>query len=152
MNYEFHLHAHKHALSSSLSKPQPTNKNSDINECKPPTVISAFVWDKDVLGKDFLGQVVLPLGDLIPNNHCSFLYEEMPSSWYTLEESPLRRRQSRKLAVSGELCLRIGWLLPLNISAGAAFIDLDFWNAVRKQYAYLQSNEDRFRHGFYLIC
>ncbi|ORX46632.1 hypothetical protein BCR36DRAFT_372095 [Piromyces finnis] len=76
----------------------------------PTDFLYVSVWDKDMIGKDFLGKTKFPLIDLLPinseegsRNVVMFDDEDNEPIWY-----PLKQRKSRE-KVSGEILLKIGY-------------------------------------------
>jgi len=83
----------------------------------PTDFLYISVWDKDMIGKDFLGKVRFPLIDLLPQtgeegsrNVVMFDDEDNEPIWY-----PLKQRKSRE-KVSGEILLKIGYTGSFNQS------------------------------------
>ncbi|ORX87751.1 hypothetical protein BCR32DRAFT_215001 [Anaeromyces robustus] len=79
----------------------------------PTDFLNISVWDKDMIGKDFLGKTRFPLIDLLPKEEGSrnvvmFEDEDNEPIWY-----PLKQRRSRE-KVSGEILLKIGYTGAFN--------------------------------------
>jgi len=81
----------------------------------PTDFLYVSVWDKDMIGKDFLGKTKFPLIDLLPQNTeegsrdvVMFDDEDNEPIWY-----PLKQRKSRE-KVSGEILLKIGYTGSFN--------------------------------------
>jgi len=84
----------------------------------PTDFLYVSVWDKDMIGKDFLGKVKFPLIDLLPyseddgNNRNVVMFDDPDNEpiWY-----PLKQRKSKE-KVSGEILLKIGYCGTFNQS------------------------------------
>jgi len=83
----------------------------------PTDFLYISVWDKDMIGKDFLGKTKFPLIDLLPHsteegsrNVIMFDDEDNEPIWY-----PLKQRRSKE-KVSGEILLKIGYSGTINES------------------------------------
>ncbi|KAG4108455.1 hypothetical protein H8356DRAFT_918105 [Neocallimastix lanati (nom. inval.)] len=81
----------------------------------PTDFLYVSVWDKDMIGKDFLGKTKFPLIDLLPHNNeegsrnvVMFDDEDNEPLWF-----PLKQRRSKE-KVSGEILLKIGYTGNIN--------------------------------------
>jgi len=81
----------------------------------PTDFLYVSVWDKDMIGKDFLGKTKFPLIDLLPHNEeegsrnvVMFDDEDNEPIWF-----PLKQRRSKE-KVSGEILLKIGYTGTIN--------------------------------------
>ncbi|KAJ3043986.1 hypothetical protein HDV00_003513 [Rhizophlyctis rosea] len=71
--------------------------------------IQLTVWDKDILGKDFLGQLALPLADLVHlAGATSFDDPNNKEVWH-----PLNMRTPRDV-ISGDVCIKMGFVGELD--------------------------------------
>ncbi|KAI8078018.1 C2 domain-containing protein [Gilbertella persicaria] len=77
---------------------------------KTPTLLSFTVWDKDTIGRDFLGEVSIPFKNIFDRNNQG-ISDGIPrnyndpnnySAYYQLA------KRSEKNNVSGDLCLKFG--------------------------------------------
>lgn len=75
--------------------------------------IDITVWDKDYIGSEYLGHIVIPLCDLCPNlnspeaSYEHLYYEKAEPLWYPLEDD-----QTMQSHITGEICLKMGWSNP----------------------------------------
>jgi phosphatidylserine decarboxylase len=76
----------------------------------PTDFLYISVWDKDIIGKDFLGKTKFPLIDLLPHNNDEgarniVMFDDVDNEpvWF-----PLKQRRCRE-KVSGEILLKIGY-------------------------------------------
>ena len=77
-------------------------------------MLSIQAYDKDVVGRDFMGQLEIPLSDFCPDvsdtsdasvNH--LIFDTAEPTWYLLGQN-----QIHSSVISGEIQLRIGWEKP----------------------------------------
>ncbi|CAO3619168.1 unnamed protein product [Cunninghamella echinulata] len=78
---------------------------------KIPTLINITVWDRDMFGRDFLGEVNIPFKNIFDRNAggsidgCARHYSdpENQSAWYNLS------KRTEKNNVTGEIAIRFGF-------------------------------------------
>lgn len=71
--------------------------------------IKCVVWDKDLFGKDFLGQIVIPISSLIQLCGSLFHAEQANTSFW----QPLAKRNPKE-HISGTVHFKIGFLQPVS--------------------------------------
>lgn len=74
----------------------------------PTDILHISVWDKDMIGKDFLGKMNFPLIDLLPQNDGKrevIMFDSADNTpvWY-----PLKQRKANE-RITGEILLKIGY-------------------------------------------
>lgn len=68
--------------------------------------LSIECWDKDKIGKDYMGQLDLELTSFFDQNG-AIVWEKAEPAWYKLES-----KRPKHPKITGELFLKIGWLVP----------------------------------------
>ncbi|EJD41855.1 hypothetical protein AURDEDRAFT_115297 [Auricularia subglabra TFB-10046 SS5] len=78
------------------------------------TLLEIVVWDKDFVGKDYLGEVSLPASRWFERNAGGMNFERAESFWVDLD---LQSSRTKHKAASGSVHLRIGFVHPTNTVA-----------------------------------
>ncbi|RIA83236.1 phosphatidylserine decarboxylase-domain-containing protein [Glomus cerebriforme] len=103
----------------------------DLN--KSPSEIHFTCWDKDVFGRDYLGEIFVSLDKLWENNgHISFDDEFNLPQWYSLTTT--RKNED----VSGQILIKIGLRDKDNKS-----LDAREWNSIWRKMNNLSINEEQ---------
>ncbi|KAI8050436.1 C2 domain-containing protein, partial [Syncephalis plumigaleata] len=102
---KFKLGEQKHSTHVCLETLSPTwDDKFDLvlPVSKPPTHLVIVCWDKDRFGRDFMGEIKIPIADLFMRNGRPRLFENNGPQWYKLETRG-------KEVVSGEIQLHWGF-------------------------------------------
>ncbi|KZV84933.1 hypothetical protein EXIGLDRAFT_699978 [Exidia glandulosa HHB12029] len=77
------------------------------------TLLEIVVWDKDIIGKDYLGEIAIPASKWFERNHAAMHFERAESFWIDLD---LRSSRSKNKTASGSVHLKIGFVHPSDSS------------------------------------
>ncbi|CAG8598451.1 8151_t:CDS:10 [Ambispora gerdemannii] len=96
-------------INKNLSPRWDASFDTSLNSQNPPSDILFTCWDKDVFGKDFLGEVKVPLQQHWKDSEIGYNAPGNKPKWYALENT-----SRPKETISGEISIRIGLIDPDN--------------------------------------
>ncbi|CAG8434726.1 9000_t:CDS:10 [Scutellospora calospora] len=119
-----------HVVNKNLNPEWDATFCHKIDPQHPPSEIHFTCWDKDIFGKDYMGEIIIPLERFCEKGHIGYNDELNTPQWYPL----ISHRQNEK--VSGEVNIKIGFVDKDN-----DFLDSREWISIWKQMHHLSITE-----------
>ncbi|CAG8454463.1 1996_t:CDS:10 [Dentiscutata erythropus] len=101
-----------------------------VNPAHPPSEIHFTCWDRDLFGRDYMGEISIPLDKFCEGGHIGFTDPSNTRHWYPLLS--MRKKEN----VSGEVLIKVGFVDNDN-----EFLDPREWVSIWKQMHNLKVNE-----------
>ncbi|KAF0388835.1 phosphatidylserine decarboxylase proenzyme [Gigaspora margarita] len=90
-----------------------------VNPEHPPSEIHFTCWDRDIFGRDYMGEIFIPLDKFCGGGHIGYQDQSNTPHWYPL----ISKR--KKESVSGEVYIKIGFVDKDN-----EFLDHREWTSI----------------------
>ncbi|CAG8452526.1 14469_t:CDS:10 [Cetraspora pellucida] len=119
-----------HVVYKNLNPVWDTSFDHKVNPEHPPSEIHFTCWDRDFFGRDYMGEIVIPMEKFCERGHIGYDDPSNMPLWYPL----VSNRQ--KETVSGEVYIKIGFIDKDN-----QFLDTREWVSIWKQMNHLKIEE-----------